>query len=179
MRKSKPGRGGARSNCRQTIMEPPTIITPHVEDGRTQVGLACAIRCICRFPRGFLQGHADTAVSVATAGAGLLGTAQGLTCSLHWSRTRDHRAFPDDRCLAMHVVWPCEDVAAWAPKRGPARTGKARGNSMCANQPACGSLENFCGSRPFAAFPLCAILCIRNFGLSRTAPISPYILICD
>ena len=61
--------------------------------------------------RRFLQGTADTAVSVATA-VRLLEHAQGPDMQLQLVKDADHR-FSDDRCLEL-LIQAVEEVSATA-----------------------------------------------------------------
>jgi pimeloyl-ACP methyl ester carboxylesterase len=78
-------------------MEPYIITRRMIEDGRKQLVLRSALDL--PFPVRFLQGTADTAVSVATA-VKLLEHATGPDMQLHLVKDADHR-FSDDRCLAL------------------------------------------------------------------------------
>jgi len=82
-------------------MEPYIITKRMIEDGRKQLVLRAALDL--PFPVRFLQGTADTAVSVATA-VKLLEHATGPDMQLQLVKDADHR-FSDDRCLGlMHAA---------------------------------------------------------------------------
>lgn len=78
-------------------MEPYIITKRMIEDGREQLVLRSALDL--PFPVRFLQGTADTAVSVATA-VKLLEHATGPDMQLQLVKDADHR-FSDDRCLGL------------------------------------------------------------------------------
>lgn len=78
-------------------MEPYIITNRMIEDGRKQLVLRSALDL--PFPVRFLQGTADTAVSVATA-VKLLEHATGPDMQLQLVKDADHR-FSDDRCLGL------------------------------------------------------------------------------
>jgi pimeloyl-ACP methyl ester carboxylesterase len=78
-------------------MEPYVITRRMIEDGRKQLVLRSALDL--PFPVRFLQGTADTAVSVATA-VKLLEHATGPDMQLQLIKDADHR-FSDDRCLGL------------------------------------------------------------------------------
>lgn len=78
-------------------MEPYVITKRMIEDGRTQLVLRDSLPL--PFPVRFLQGTADTAVSVATA-VRLLEHADGPDMQLRVVKDADHR-FSDGRCLQM------------------------------------------------------------------------------
>ena len=78
-------------------MEPYVITRRMIEDGRKQLVLRDTLSL--PFPTRFLQGTADTAVSVATA-VRLLEHAQGPDMQLQLVKDADHR-FSDDRCLSL------------------------------------------------------------------------------
>ncbi|NOR32384.1 MAG: alpha/beta fold hydrolase [Sulfitobacter sp.] len=78
-------------------MEPYIITKRMIEDGRKQLVLRSALDL--PFPVRFLQGTADTAVSVATA-VKLLEHAKGPDMQLQLIKDADHR-FSDDRCLGL------------------------------------------------------------------------------
>ena len=78
-------------------MEPYIITRRMIEDGREQLVLRSPLDL--PFPVRFLQGTADTAVSVATA-VKLLEHATGPDMQLHLVKDADHR-FSDDRCLGL------------------------------------------------------------------------------
>jgi pimeloyl-ACP methyl ester carboxylesterase len=78
-------------------MEPYIITRRMIEDGRKQLVLRSALDL--PFPVRFLQGTADTAVSVATA-VKLLDHATGPDMQLQLVKDADHR-FSDDRCLGL------------------------------------------------------------------------------
>lgn len=80
-------------------MEPYVITRRMIEDGRDQLVLRSALNL--PFPTRFLQGTADTAVSVATA-VRLLEHAQGPDMELKLVKDADHR-FSDDKCLKLMV----------------------------------------------------------------------------
>ena len=76
-------------------MEPYVITRRMIEDGRNQLVLRAPLSL--PFPVRFLQGTADTAVSVATA-VRLLEHAEGPDMRLTLVKDADHR-FSDDTCL--------------------------------------------------------------------------------
>jgi pimeloyl-ACP methyl ester carboxylesterase len=78
-------------------MEPYIITRRMIEDGREQLVLRSALDL--PFPARFLQGTADTAVSVATA-VKLLEHATGPDMQLQLVKDADHR-FSDDRCVGL------------------------------------------------------------------------------
>ncbi len=78
-------------------MEPYIITTRMIEDGRDNLVLRAPLDL--PFPVRFLQGTADTAVSVETA-VRLLEHATGPDMQLRLVKDADHR-FSDDRCLAL------------------------------------------------------------------------------
>jgi len=78
-------------------MEPYIITRRMIEDGRAQLVLRHPLAL--PFRTRFLQGTADTAVSVETA-VRLLEHAQGPDMQLKLVKDADHR-FSDDRCLAL------------------------------------------------------------------------------
>jgi len=78
-------------------MEPYIITKRMIEDGRRQLVLRDALHL--PFPVRFLQGTADTAVSVDLA-VRLLDHASGPDMQLSLVKDADHR-FSDDRCLAL------------------------------------------------------------------------------
>lgn len=78
-------------------MEPYVITRRMIEDGRTRLVLRAPLSL--PFPVRFLQGTADTAVSVATA-TRLLDHAQGPDMQLTLVKDADHR-FSDGPCLGM------------------------------------------------------------------------------
>ena len=78
-------------------MEPYVITRRMIEDGRQQLVLRDPLPL--PFPVRFLQGTADTAVSVATA-VKLLEHASGPDMQLRLVKDADHR-FSDDRCLCL------------------------------------------------------------------------------
>lgn len=80
-------------------MEPYVITRRMIDDGRNQLVLRSALNL--PFPTRFLQGTADTAVSVATA-VRLLEHAQGPDMELKLVKDADHR-FSDDKCLKLMV----------------------------------------------------------------------------
>jgi pimeloyl-ACP methyl ester carboxylesterase len=80
-------------------MEPYVITRRMIEDGRKQLVLRAPLSL--PFPVRFLQGTADTAVSVATA-VRLLEHATGPDMQLQLVKDADHR-FSDDRCLELLV----------------------------------------------------------------------------
>lgn len=80
-------------------MEPYIITRRMIEDGRDQLVLRTGLHL--PFPVRFLQGTADTAVSVATA-VRLLDHAQGPDMELKLVKDADHR-FSDDKCLKLMV----------------------------------------------------------------------------
>ena len=90
-------------------MEPYIITRRMIEDGRKQLVLRDPLHL--PFPTRFLQGTADTAVSVATA-VRLLEHAQGPDMQLQLVKDADHR-FSDDRCLEL-LIQAVEEVAAAA-----------------------------------------------------------------
>ncbi|WP_386170582.1 alpha/beta hydrolase [Sulfitobacter pontiacus] len=90
-------------------MEPYIITRRMIEDGRAQLVLRDPLHL--PFPTRFLQGTADTAVSVATA-VRLLEHAQGPDMRLQLVKDADHR-FSDDRCLDL-LIQAVEEVAATA-----------------------------------------------------------------
>jgi len=90
-------------------MEPYIITRRMIEDGRKQLVLRDPLHL--PFPTRFLQGTADTAVSVATA-VRLLEHAQGPDMQLQLVKDADHR-FSDDRCLEL-LIQAVEEVAATA-----------------------------------------------------------------
>jgi len=90
-------------------MEPYIITRRMIEDGRKQVVLRDPLHL--PFPTRFLQGTADTAVSVATA-VRLLDHAQGPDMQLQLVKDADHR-FSDDRCLEL-LIQAVEEVSATA-----------------------------------------------------------------
>ncbi|MBQ0717573.1 MAG: alpha/beta hydrolase [Sulfitobacter litoralis] len=90
-------------------MEPYIITRRMIEDGRAQLVLRDPLHL--PFPTRFLQGTADTAVSVATA-VRLLEHAQGPDMQLQLVKDADHR-FSDDRCLGL-LIQAVEEVAAAA-----------------------------------------------------------------
>ena len=76
----------------------PYVVTPQmIRDGRKRLVLRSPLHL--PFPTRFLQGTADTAVSVATA-VRLLEHASGPDMDLRLVKDADHR-FSDDRCLAI------------------------------------------------------------------------------
>ncbi len=88
-------------------MEPYIITRRMIEDGRKQLVLRDPLHL--PFPTRFLQGTADTAVSVATA-VRLLEHAQGPDMQLQLVKDADHR-FSDDRCLEL-LIQAVEEVSA-------------------------------------------------------------------
>ena len=90
-------------------MEPYIITRRMIEDGRKQLVLRDPLHL--PFPTRFLQGTADTAVSVATA-VRLLEQAQGPDLQLQLVTDADHR-FSDDRCLEL-LIQAVEEVSATA-----------------------------------------------------------------
>ena len=88
-------------------MEPYVITRRMIEDGRKQLVLRDPLHL--PFPTRFLQGTADTAVSVATA-VRLLEHAQGPDMQLQLVKDADHR-FSDDRCLEL-LIQAVEEVSA-------------------------------------------------------------------
>lgn len=80
-------------------MEPYVITRRMIDDGRNQLVLRSPLNL--PFPTRFLQGTADTAVSVATA-VRLLEHAQGPDMELKLVKDADHR-FSDDKCLKLLV----------------------------------------------------------------------------
>lgn len=90
-------------------MEPYIITRRMIEDGRKQLVLRDPLHL--PFPTRFLQGTADTAVSVATA-VRLLEHAQGPDMQLQLVKDADHR-FSDDRCLEL-MIQAVEKVSATA-----------------------------------------------------------------
>jgi len=88
-------------------MEPYIITRRMIEDGRKQLVLRDPLHL--PFPTRFLQGTADTAVSVATA-VRLLEHAQGPDMQLQLVKDADHR-FSDDRCLKL-LIQAVEEVSA-------------------------------------------------------------------
>lgn len=80
-------------------MEPYVITKRMIEDGRNQLVLRAPLSL--PFPVRFLQGTADTAVSVATA-VRLLEHATGPDIQLQLVKDADHR-FSEDHCLALMV----------------------------------------------------------------------------
>ena len=80
-------------------MEPYVITRRMIADGRNQLVLRSPLNL--PFPTRFLQGTADTAVSVATA-VRLLEHAQGPDMELKLVKDADHR-FSDDKCLKLLV----------------------------------------------------------------------------
>ena len=80
-------------------MEPYVVTRRMIEDGRRQLVLRAPLAL--PFPVRFLQGTADTAVSVATA-VRLLEHATGPDLQLRLVKDADHR-FSDERCLALLV----------------------------------------------------------------------------
>lgn len=90
-------------------MEPYIITRRMIEDGRKQLVLRDPLHL--PFPTRFLQGTADTAVSVATA-VRLLEHAQGPDMQLQLVKDADHR-FSYDRCLEL-LIQAVEEVSATA-----------------------------------------------------------------
>ncbi len=88
-------------------MEPYVITKRMIEDGRERLVLRAPLAL--RFPVRFLQGTADTAVSVATA-VRLLEHAEGPDMRLTLVKDADHR-FSDETCLGL-VEAAVEDVIA-------------------------------------------------------------------
>ena len=88
-------------------MEPYIITRRMIEDGRKQLVPRDPLHL--PFPTRFLQGTADTAVSVATA-VRLLEHAQGPDMQLQLVKDADHR-FSDDRCLEL-LIQAVEEVSA-------------------------------------------------------------------
>ncbi len=86
-------------------MEPYIITRRMIEDGRKRLVLRAPL--VLGFPTRFLQGTADTAVSVATA-LRLLEHAEGPDLRLTLVKDADHR-FSDDACLAL-IEAAVEDV---------------------------------------------------------------------
>jgi pimeloyl-ACP methyl ester carboxylesterase len=86
-------------------MEPYIITRRMIEDGRAQLVLRSPLTL--PFPTRFLQGTADTAVSVATA-VRLLDHAEGPDMQLQLVKDADHR-FSDGRCLDL-LIRAVEDV---------------------------------------------------------------------
>lgn len=80
-------------------MEPYIITQRMIEDGRQQLVLRAPLHL--PFPVRFLQGTADTAVSVATA-VRLLEHATGPDMQLRLIKDADHR-FSDEKCLDLMV----------------------------------------------------------------------------
>lgn len=80
-------------------MEPYIITQRMIEDGRQQLVLRAPLHL--PFPVRFLQGTADTAVSVATA-VRLLEHATGPDMQLRLIKDADHR-FSDEKCLDLIV----------------------------------------------------------------------------
>ena len=78
-------------------MEPYVITRRMIEDGRTRLVLRAPLPL--PFPVRFLQGTADTAVSVATA-VRLIGHAEGDDMLLTLVKGADHR-FSDETCLDL------------------------------------------------------------------------------
>jgi alpha-beta hydrolase superfamily lysophospholipase len=78
-------------------MEPYVVTRRMIEDGRQQLVLRDPLDL--PFPVRFLQGTADTAVSVATA-VGLLEHATGPDMHLRLVKDADHR-FSDGPCLGL------------------------------------------------------------------------------
>ncbi|MEM7522061.1 MAG: alpha/beta hydrolase [Pseudomonadota bacterium] len=78
-------------------MDPYVVTKRMIEDGRDQLVLRRPL--VLPFPVRFLQGTADTAVSVATA-VSLIEHATGPDMRLTLVKDADHR-FSDDRCLGM------------------------------------------------------------------------------
>lgn len=81
-------------------MEPYVVTRRMIEDGRQRLVLRAPLEL--PFPVRFLQGTADTAVSVATA-VQLLQHAQGPDMRLTLVKDADHR-FSDETCLALIEV---------------------------------------------------------------------------
>ncbi|MCF3596020.1 alpha/beta hydrolase [Rhodobacteraceae bacterium LMO-12] len=88
-------------------MEPYVITKRMIEDGRERLVLRAPLAL--RFPVRFLQGTADTAVSVATA-VRLLEHAEGPDMRLTLVKDANHR-FSDETCLGL-VEAAVEDVIA-------------------------------------------------------------------
>ncbi len=88
-------------------MEPYVITRRMIEDGRTQLVLRDPLHL--PFPVRFLQGTADTAVSVATA-VRLLEHATGPDLQLQLVKDADHR-FTDARCLDL-IVHAIDEVSS-------------------------------------------------------------------
>ena len=88
-------------------MDPYIITKRMIEDGRKHMVLRENL--VLPFPARFLQGTADTAVSVATA-VRLLEHAQGDDIRLTLVKEADHR-FSDERCLGL-LEAAVEDVIA-------------------------------------------------------------------
>lgn len=88
-------------------MEPYIITKRMIEDGRNQLVLRSPLEL--PFPVRFLQGTADTAVSVATA-VRLLEHASGPDMQLRLVKDADHR-FSDGPCLAL-MLEAVEEVLA-------------------------------------------------------------------
>ena len=86
-------------------MEPYIITRRMIEDGRKRLVLRAPL--VLGFPTRFLQGTADTAVSVATA-LRLLEHAEGPDLRLTLVKDADHR-FSDPACLAL-IEAAVEDV---------------------------------------------------------------------
>jgi pimeloyl-ACP methyl ester carboxylesterase len=80
-------------------MEPYIVTRRMIEDGRKRLVLRTPLTL--PFPVRFLQGTADTAVSVGTA-VRLLEHAEGPDMQLRLVKGADHR-FSDERCLGMLV----------------------------------------------------------------------------
>ena len=78
-------------------MEPYVVTRRMIDDGRDHLVLRAPLEL--PFPTRFLQGTADTAVSVATA-VHLLEHATGPDIRLTLVKDADHR-FSDDRCLGL------------------------------------------------------------------------------
>ena len=91
-------------------MEPYIITRRMIEDGRRQLVLRDPLTL--PFPTRFLQGTADTAVSVATA-VRLLDHASGPDMRLTLVKDADHR-FSDDRCLDLILQALAEVLGAGA-----------------------------------------------------------------
>jgi pimeloyl-ACP methyl ester carboxylesterase len=90
-------------------MEPYVVTRRMIEDGRRHLVLRAPLDL--PFPVRFLQGTADTAVSVETA-VRLLGHAQGTDMRLTLVKDADHR-FSDAPCLAL-IEQAVEEVLARA-----------------------------------------------------------------
>lgn len=88
-------------------MEPYIITKRMIEDGRKY--LVLREKLVLPFPTRFLQGTADTAVSVATA-VRILEHADGGDMQLRLVKDADHR-FSDERCLAL-IERAVEEVIA-------------------------------------------------------------------